>query len=223
MALDEAALIDLTEAYMGRLDTVAAITGEEIRAVWLSLRHLDRRDVERFARDATPYLTAGRSEAIDLTAGYLSEVAGSRLEPIDLVGAAPDVEAPFLRHWHLLKKGEPWDAARDSGATQAEMAGYDHVQRGAADRMGKPGTKVRGYRRVLSGSACEWCQVVSTQLYKSAESARFGHHDCKCKVIAVVGDRHANAALAINKSRLSELKKSGAVSRASDARKRGRP
>lgn len=213
-------LVLLTETYFDQLDALAAATGAELRSVLLSLDHLNRADVERYAEQATPYFRAGRSEAIDLTAGYLSETTGEgRLGIIDLAAEA-DVLAPFLRQWHLLKEGQAWEEARASAATQAEMSGYDHVQQGAADRMAKPGTKVRGYRRVLSPGACEWCQVVSTQLYKSAESARFGHHDCHCKVVAV--PLGADPGAAINKTRLADLKASGAVDRASAARSRAR-
>lgn len=217
--VDELAIVDLTEAYFDQLDRLAEATGAEIRAVWLSLRHLNRRDVEQFVREATPFFRAGRSEAIDLTAGYLSEVTGKAPPVVDLATTAADVEAPFLRTWHLLKGGNPWDVARQSGASQADMVGYDHVQQGAADRMANPGTKTRGYRRVLSPNACEWCQVVATKLYKTAETARFGHKKCKCRVVAIVGRRHAEAANAINKSRLADLKGSGAVGRATDQTK----
>lgn len=218
--LDEAELVGLTEAYLDQVSRLAGAAGAHVRSVFLDLEHLNRSDVEQFATEATPIFRAARSEAIDLTSGYLSEVTGGRVASLDLREAAPDVTAPFLRTWHQLKGGEPWEAARQSGASQAEAAGHDYAQQGAADRMARPGTKVRGYRRVLSPNACEWCTVVSTQIYRSAESARFGHHKCRCTVVAVPAG--ADPARAINKARLAELKKSGAVSRVSDARSRAR-
>lgn len=226
--VDEADLIGLTEAYIDQLDRLAGATGTEVRDVFLELEHLNRADVDRFAAEATPYFRAARSEAIDLTSGYLSEATGARLDAIDLTTLDPDVTAPFLRTWHNLKEGQPWAEARQGGASQAEAAGYDYAQAGAAQRMANPGTKVRGYRRVLSPTACEWCRVVSTQLYKSAESARFGHHKCKCTVVAVATS--ADPGRAINRRRLASglpsrmgaqrdaLKASGAMSRVSAKR-----
>lgn len=226
--LDEAELVGLTEAYIDQIDRLAGATGAEIRNVFLDLEHLNRADVERFAAEATPYFRAGRAEAIDLTSGYLSEVTGGRPGVVDLREFEAEFEQPFLRTWHNLKEGQPWAEARRGGASQAEAAGYDYAQSGAAQRMANPGTKVRGYRRVLSPSACEWCRVVSTQLYKSAESARFGHHKCKCTVVAV--PTSADPGRAINRRRLASglpsrmgaqrdaLKASGAIGRVSAKR-----
>jgi hypothetical protein len=226
--VDEAELVGLTKEYLDQLARLSDALAAEIKAIFLDLEHLNRADVERFAREATPYFRAGRSEAIDLTSGYLSEMTGARLDTIDLRDGAigAEFEAPFLRTWHNLKSGQPWEQARQGGASQAEAVGNDYARRGAADRMAKPGTKVRGYRRVITPSACEWCRVVSTQIYRSPRTAGFGHggagnhHKCHCTVVAVpVG---ADPGAAINKARLAELKASGAVSRVSSARAKAR-
>lgn len=219
-AVDEAFIVALTEEYIDQLGRLAGASGAMVREVFLALEHLNRSDVDAFRRDATPILRAARAEAIDLTSGYLSEATGGRLSAGGLAEVAPDVTAPLLRTWHQLKQGEQWEQARESGASQAEAVGHDHAQQGASDRMARPGTKVRGYRRVLSPNACEWCTVVSTQMYRSAESARFGHHKCRCTVVAV--PLSGDPAHAINKARLRELKASGAVGRVSAARTRSR-
>jgi hypothetical protein len=129
-------------------------------------------------------------------------------------------DGPFLRTWHQLKEGYTYQEARESGASIAELTGRDATRDGASARMGQPGTKVRGWRRVITAGACEWCQVVGTQIYRTQESATFGHHGCKCEIVAV--PYGTDPGKAINKVRLTELRKSGAVQRVSEARERSR-
>lgn len=218
--LEEESLVLLTEEYIAILDRLADTAGAMTREVFLSLDHLNRAELLQFIKDAGPILRGARSEAIDLTTGYLAEATGTNPNVVDLSDFEAQFDQPFLRTWHNLKEGHGWEDARQGGASQAEALGNDVTVRGAADRMANPGTKVRGYRRVLSGDACEWCRVVSTQMYKSAESATFGHHACKCKIIAV--PLGADPGFAINKARLKGLKASGAVGRVSKARARSR-
>lgn len=220
LAIDLSVSVALTESYIELINRLGAAAGEAVMAEFLRLNHLNREDIPAFADSAGPVLQAARDEAIDLTSGYLAQVTGQVPDVIDLVQLEAEFEAPFLRTWHELSEGATWEQARESGASQADALGQDHVQQGAADRMAQPGVKVRGFRRVLTPGACEWCQVVSTQIYRTAESARFGHHDCKCTVVAVpVG--HDSAA-EINRQRLADLKSSGAVERVSAARARSR-
>lgn len=216
----EALAVDLTVAYMELLEQLGEAVGAVFREVFESFDHLERAQLAEFLDRAGPIGTAGAAEAVDLTAAYLAEVTGAPAGAVDLALELPALDGPFLHHWHELSQGQQWTDARDGGASQAEMLGADVTNAGASARMGQPGVKTRGYRRALSPGACDWCQVVSTQLYRSAESARFGHHNCHCRVIAVVGDY--DAVKTINSQRLSELKRSGAVARSSTARTRAR-
>jgi hypothetical protein len=100
------------------------------------------------------------------------------------------------------------------------MIGRDATRDGAASRMGQPGVKVRGWRRVISAHACEWCRVVGTKLYKTQDTATFGHHGCKCEIVAVPYGFDPGGA--INDARLRELKASGAVDRVTESTKRRR-
>ena len=218
--LTEIEAVVLTLAYIDALEELAQLVGLAVRDVFEGLAHVDRADIEEFITEASPYTTAGATEAADLASAYLSEMTGQAIAPSDLIAPVVDFEGPFLRTWHQLKEGAPWEEARVSGSSVAEVTGYDVTLDGASARMGQPGVKVRGWRRVINASACEWCQVVATQLYRTQESATFGHHGCRCTTVAVPYGVDATAA--INKARLAELKKAGAVERVSAARERSR-
>jgi hypothetical protein len=216
--LDDA--VDLTLAYISEVEAIAEITGITVRSVFVELAHTNRGDIAEFIDLAEPWVKAGADEGADLAAAYISEMAGVDLTAANLTAPAPTWEGPFHRTWHQLSEGMPYAEAKDSGASVAEMLGHDATMDGASQRMRQPGTKVRGYRRVISAKACEWCRVVSTQMYASEASATFGHHGCKCQVVAV--PHGPDAAQAINQARLRELKASGAVERVSKARERSR-
>jgi hypothetical protein len=212
--------VQLTLTYLTELDRVAAQIGDMVRQVFEELTSIDRSEIERFIEMAQPYTNAGQAEGADLAAAYLSELTGQSLSAVDVTYPAIDFEGPFLRTWHNLSEHMPYEEARLGGSSVAEMTGYDAVNDGAGARMGQPGLKVMGYRRVISAKACEWCRVVATQLYRSASSATFGHHGCKCTVVAVPRDNDPTKA--INQARLRELKAQGSVERISQARERSR-
>lgn len=212
--------VELTLAYITELDALAEAVGMALREIFTDLAHTNREDIEAFIAEASPYANAGVAEASDLAAAYLSEVTGASITPADLVAPTIAWEGPFTRTWHELSEGMPYDQAKESGASVAEMTGYSATNDGAMASMGRPGTKVRGWRRVVNVGACEFCQVVGTQLYKTQESATFGHLKCRCTVVPA-GDT-LDPGKAINKARLRELKAAGAVGRVSTARERSK-
>lgn len=219
-AIDEALAVGLTVAYRAQLDELGAMVGSAFREIFEQLSALDRAQLAEFLQSANPLARGAMSEAADLTTAYLAELTNSTPAASALDFALPALDAPFLRHWHDLKEGMPWDEARAGGASQAEMMGDDVTRGGASQRMARPGIRVKGYRRVLHAGACEWCQVVATQLYRTVESGTFGHHACRCTPPVPVTANDPGAAL--NRSRLAELKRSGAVARTSTARERSR-
>jgi len=220
LTITEAEAVELTLAYIAELDALAELVGVALRDIFANLAHTDRADIEAFIAEASPYTTAGVSEASDLASAYLSEMTGTAIKASDIIAPTIAWDGPFLRTWHDLAEGMPYDQAKESGASMAEMTGYSATNDGAMARMGQPGTKVKGWRRVINPTACEWCRVVATQLYRTQESATFGHWKCRCTTVAVMGD--TDPGKAINQARLRELKASGAVERVSKARERSR-
>lgn len=218
--LAEAQAVELTLSYIEQLNVLADIVGVALRDIFENLAQVNRADIAAFIAEASPYAEAGASAGADLAAAYLSELTGSAIAASDITMPTIAYDDPFLRTWHQLTEGYDYQAARESGSSVAEMLGRDATNDGASAQMSKPGVKVRGWRRVISARACEWCRVVGTQLYRTQASATFGHHGCRCQVVAVpFGDDPGKA---INDARLRELRASGAVERVSAARERSR-
>lgn len=219
--LDDAATIDLTLSYLDELDALGRAVGQAIREIFEGLTAVEKESLADFIREASPYINAGHTGGADLASAYLAELTGTTPALIDLRFAEAPLDSAYHRLWKQLGNDYSYEDARQSGASVAESTGYDSAHEGGSKRMAHPGTKVRGYRRVINPTACEWCQVVSTQLYRSAESAHATrHHHCKCTVVAVAWGDAAGAK--INQARLKALRQSGGITRASAARERNR-
>lgn len=222
--LTDAGSTALTMEYLNELDLLSQAVGQAIRDAFMTMPDYERAQLAEWIERARPLSQAGTLEGADLAGVYLHELTGTAPPVLtDLSLDYIDLEAPFHRMWHDLGAGHSWNDARHGGASQAEAIGRDSTSGGATKRMGKPGTKVIAYQRVVSANACEWCQVVATQLYRSAETASLGgqHHSCHCRVVAVTRE-NADAIRNINSARLKSLRKSGAVKRVSAARARQR-
>lgn len=76
--------------------------------------------------------------------------------------------------------------ALESGRARAEASGHKGIMSTARRSTGDDRTV--GFRRSPSGQPCKWCLVVSTQRYHTAESADFGHDNCSCGVIPIIGE-----------------------------------
>lgn len=224
MAVAEDEAVAITLAYLDEIEALAAQIGFQVRDVFIDLTHTNRADIEEFIREAGVYANAGIAEADDLAAAYVSEMTGAHLTVADVVAPTIPWDDPFLRTWHELTEGMPYLDAKQSGASVAEMIGHDATRDGATARMGTAGKAIRGWRRVISAKACEWCRVVSTQLYKSEATATFGHHGCKCQPMPIFQGNDPSFAInqARHSERLRELKAEGAVKRVSAARERSR-
>lgn len=222
LRIDEAEAVALTLAYIDEVDRLAQAVGEAVAEVFRNLEHINRSDIEAFIAEAEPYTTAGATGAADLAAAYLSETLGETISTIDLRYPEIAFDEPFLRTWHNLGEGMPYDEARASGETVATFTGHDATMAGATTASDQTKKKLRGWRRPLQPGACEFCQVVATQLYKSAETAGFyGHHGCRCRPPTPVYAGFDPIG-AMNRAALHELKETGAVQRISDARQRSR-
>jgi hypothetical protein len=220
LTITEAEAVELTLAYISELNALAEVVGVALRDIFANLAHTDRADIEAFIAEASPYTNAGVAEAGDLAAAYISEMTGTAVKPSDLLAPEIAFDGPFLRTWHNLSEGMPYDQAKESGASVAEMTGYSATNDGAVARLSQSATKTYGWRRVINPTACEWCRVVATQLYKTQASATFGHLNCHCTTVPAMHE--LDPGKAINQARLRELKASGAVERVSKARERSR-
>lgn len=105
-------------------------------------------------------------------------------------GAPPSTARAFSIMWRRLGDGYEWEDAFASGRAMFIAAHVDALYQAArrsgdvwAGRVGYRG----GWQRVLVGTSCEWCALVSTQIYYSAASASFGHDNCDCEVAPYQG------------------------------------
>lgn len=223
----DAELVAMIEAYQIRLNALADQAAAMIRDAFLSLPEVRDHLLADFAKEAKVIVDAARLEGADLASGLVSVLADEIPKAAILKFEDVAYDAPFLRTWHQLKQGESFPDARLSGASEAEIIGHNAAHDGAMNRMGHTGLRVVGARRVLSPNACEWCQVVSVQRYRSVESASFGHggahnkKNCKCSVVTIMGKR--DPGLTLNKRRYADLKASGAVKRVNEGIRAPKP
>lgn len=214
----------ITLSYLDQLDAIASLVAQAIRDVWMNMSGYDRQQLAEWIEEVSPLARAGAAEGADLAAAYLAELTGIAPAGSALEFTLPDLEGPFLRHWHDLKQGRTWEDSIDGGASQAEAIGERSTRDGAGEQFGHPpkGVKIIGWQRVVQADACEWCQTVATQMYRTRESGSQSHDFCRCIPPIAVTDENAKALRAINRTRLKELRRSGAVERVSEARERSR-
>jgi hypothetical protein len=222
MLLTEATAITLS--YLDQLDAIAAAVAEVFREAWLNMSAYDREQLAEWIDQVGPLGQAGAAEGADLATAYLSELTGVAPTGADLSFTLPELEVPFLRYWHDLKEGQSWADSVNGGASQAEALGERSTRDGAGEAFEHPpaGVKIIGWQRVVQADACEWCQVVATQMYKTRESGSESHDFCRCIPPIAVTEENAKALRVINRTRLKEMRRIGAVERVNEARERSR-
>lgn len=201
-----------------QLAVLRSTTAAQLGRRWLSLSDYDPDMEFRWIELAGPVVAAGQGRAVSLQVAVLERRLGRRLavdRPKILAAARIDLTQPFIALANALSTGADFGTAVESGRTRAEGVGESAVQWAsrAANTAAQADQRIVGWTRTVGAGSCEWCQVVATQRYRSAESASFGHLRCSCGVDPIVGDRDPGQVL--NEETLAELQRSGAVSRAS--------
>jgi hypothetical protein len=207
-----------------QLAALRAVTAAQLARRWMALPDYTEDLHERWESLAKPVVAAGQGRAVAVQVAYLQRRLGSSLtfdRRAILSNAKIDLTQPFAALANALTSGAALDDAIEAGRVRAEGVGQSAVQWASRAANGAAtDERIVGWTRTLGGGACEWCQVVATQRYNSAESASFGHLRCGCGVDPIIGDRDPGQVL--NEERLAELQESGAVTRTSEARQRGR-
>lgn len=163
-------------------------TATALALAWDALDTYDDDGLEQFTALTAPTLTASKRAAIAASTAIFSlafEIRPPALTVND-VAVTPRINHPFLALWHAVNEGRPNDEALAVGRSQAQAVGQDFVQQ-TARRTGDAVAQTAGidtrWRRVPNAGACPWCQTISGQLYRTAESADFGHDRCFCMVV----------------------------------------
>lgn len=159
-----------------------------LAVIWDSLDSYGEEDIATFASTAAPVLAGAKRSAV-ATSTAVSALALDIRPPalsVDDVDVEPRIDHPFLAMWHAVGEGRPNEEALSAGRSQAQAVAADFVQK-AARRTGDAVARAAGvkarWRRVPNADACPWCQTIAGQLYRTAESADFGHDRCFCMVV----------------------------------------
>lgn len=221
----DAVVVASTDAYQRGLIRTGDALKESLRGAFerfMESGRTDRRDILTWSEGVQPALNAAATEAKALAGAY-NAATGARpavatVDPVMFAQLVP-FEGPFLRLWRGLKHGLPFEESVQYATDVAGYLGSDAVQQVARRASGAAGA----YRRIPNIDACKWCAVVSTQLYRSNESATFGHNGrCKCTVVPVA-DTSADTALdRLRQERYARLKSDGVIDEISDSRTRAR-
>jgi hypothetical protein len=178
----------LTDRHKRAQANISSRTASRIVAVWDSLPTIGEEQYEAFLAAIAPFLTAAKQAAVTSSTGFYAAVLETR-PPAIPVGSV-DVEyrgrTPFTATWHALSEGRPYVEAVDAGRSIAE-AQTERFVVSTSRRTGDAVVKATGrdvrWRRVPSSKACPFCVNAAGQLYRSAESADFGHDRCGCAAV----------------------------------------
>lgn len=174
--------------YKRQIGLYRARTSALLVAAWDALPGYDEDHVDEFTVRTAPSLTAAKTAAVALSAGFFAlslSVPPVPVRPGD-VPVDPDVRGPFRAMWHAFTMGRSFDEALQTGRSTVQAVGFDFVQ-SSARRTGDvvaaaSGRDVR-WRRVPGAQACDWCRQVAGSHYLTAESADFGHERDDCDVV----------------------------------------
>lgn len=207
--LSERALVALTRRFQASLATVADRTAFSMALSWQHLGSYDESDIVRYVRATSQATGAAKRATVRLSSAFYSSLGSVPPAGINAARVAVEVPSrdPFIAYWRGLKTGSSWLDAVAAGRSRAEAVGADFVHstsRRTGDVVAEAtGQRVVGWRRVLTGNACEWCALVATQRYHSSESADFGHQRCDCSAVPIYGTRDPGRA--INRSVVDTL------------------
>lgn len=201
MALTDRQIVVLTERLQVLIGQISGGATNRVQDVWRLLESYHVADVDGFARQVAPLIAAAQEQAAVATNAYMAAVTGNQsmlaVSTGETLGSVPPaVREPFISVWTNLQAGHPVSVSLEAGearvasmVSDAVMGAHRLQVDACVSRATSGGARVVGYRRVLSGTACEFCVTVSRQRYHTAESAHFGHGKapCRCTVAPIVG------------------------------------
>lgn len=161
-------------------------------------------DSEPFLRIAVPLVLAAQKHTVTVTDAYLArvltQITGAPHRPVGVdastatgaavrAGASPDevYRRPFVTVWSGLKSGQQWvDAVAAGKARMLSTATMDVAlaQRATMADVSEQTDGIVGYRRVITGNACQLCVDASGQFYYSGDLMPI-HNNCDCSVMPV--------------------------------------
>lgn len=176
---------------------------------------------ESFLDDAAALDETAQEAQAMLLAGYLSTLLGHPVQ-LDLAEATGEAIRPegtrrswailFLALWAALSSGQRFDEAR--AVAREEAAGQMFTSLSWAQRAGLRAAlsgekEVQRFRRIISPGACDFCAVISEQVYFKEELMP-AHPRCRCSVAPIVSG--SDPGLALNQqTRRRQAQREGAA------------
>jgi hypothetical protein len=189
-------------------DRQAELSGRLARAlgtVVASWETLSEDELRAYHDRAYPLVAGGQRQAGRLAAAYgltLTRRPGVPPTPTDVTGAlrssgvaitpeARSLVAPPLRARALVADGATLIEAKAEAAEYAGQLGSLDLQAaqrvGLEQGVGAGGARIVGYRKELTGGACEWCRETAATTYRTADAVPF-HRNDGCSVAPVLAD-----------------------------------
>lgn len=191
--------LPLAQAHLLEQERIRALVARMVSAAWAGLPGYDRADVNPFLEQAVPVVLAGQRASAQLVDTFIARSLGRRpvgINPTLVTGAAvrngvaPETvyERSFVTVWSALGAGVDYEQAVAEGLHRATSTAAMDVQlahRAAYGAIEQVDDRIRGYRRVADGSACNFCLAVSGAFVKSANAMGL-HNHCGCGLDPII-------------------------------------
>lgn len=185
----------LAKAHILAQERLRTIVATAVGQIWAGLRGYDEQNVDQWLSTVVPVVIAGERQSVSLTEAYLARSIGRPalgINPDQIIGAgiragadpAEVYRRPFVTVWSALKDGTAWEDAVGQGAARATSTAATDVQltmRTTLRDVGESDDLIVGYSRVPDGGACDFCQAVSGQRYRTDQLMPI-HNHCGCGV-----------------------------------------
>lgn len=162
-----------------------------VQAAWRGIEDLSDEAGAQAQAQVIPLVGGAQRQMAAMHAGYLSQVVGAVLntpEVAVLIESADWNRSPLLQARRLMSEGMDQLEALDYAAARAGQVHTGDVLRARGDAIsamsyGLEETRPIRWSTVPGPDACEWCRLVSTQLYRSTAVPR--HLNDRCGLDAV--------------------------------------
>lgn len=205
------------------------LLSQAVEEVWFTLPGYDRENVDEWLSRVLPLVDAAQRRSVALTDAYLARERGRDVlgVPVDETtgapvrnGTPPEVvyQRPLITLWSALADGASFAQAFARGLDRATSAAETDAllsMRAAASWVGEIDDGIYGYERVTDGSACDLCQIASTQRYHTSQLMPI-HSHCGCSVAPLTEPAEGGI---VNRDLYRQLKADRAMDRITAARR----
>lgn len=166
-----------------------------VETTWRAVPDLSDEAGEEAVAQVVPIVGGAQLNMAALHATMLSQVVDfvvNTPEVATLIGEAAWNRSPLIQARRLMAEGMTMAEALEAASARAAQVHTGDVLRARSDAVRSIGYGVEPYRpirwaKVPLPDACEWCRLVSTQLYRAADKLP-AHLNDRCGLDAVTPD-----------------------------------